>query len=140
MLKCLKVRQQDRIQSTDEIIRLIGKRRHMIRRSVTEMMLDAFGNCEQLENVTLPSTLKCIKCGVFYNCKSLKQISQIGEYLFGDCVTMTDIYNMSPQLQIIPSIHRNPSQVTLHVPRESVGKYRAAKNWNGMKIVPLEGY
>lgn len=47
---------------------------------------------------------------------------------------------MSPEPQIIPPIHRNPEQVTLHVPRESVGKYRAAKNWNGMKIVPLEGY
>lgn len=38
MQRCLKERQQDRLQSTDEIMRLINKRRHTIRNSVIVAM------------------------------------------------------------------------------------------------------
>ena len=106
--------------------------------------LDAFANCGRLEEVTLPSSLITLKRGVFYNCESLEEITipenvkNIGDYLFFECVNLKDIFNMAIEPQSIPPIHKNPSQITLHVPAESVEKYRNADYWKEMKIVAID--
>lgn len=111
---------------------------------VTFIGLDAFANCGKLRDVTLPSTLITLERGVFYNCGSLEKITipqnvkNIGDYLFFECAELKDIYNMAVEPQVIPPIHKNPSQITLHVPAESVEKYRNANYWNEMKIVAIE--
>ena len=120
-----------------------GLKKIDIPEGVTHMGLDAFGNCDKLEEVKLPSTLKMIDRGVFWNCSSLKQISipqnvaNIGEFCFFGCNSLTDIYNLASIPQIIPPIHRNPSQITLHVPAESIEAYRNADYWKDMNIVPI---
>ena len=110
---------------------------------ITTIGLDAFGNCLKLKDVKLPSTLKEIDRGVFWNCISLKQITipasvtTIGEFSFYHCNALTDIYNLAKVPQSIPPIHHNPSQITLHVPAESIEAYKNALYWNQMKIVPI---
>ncbi len=111
---------------------------------VTEIRLDAFGNCSELKEVDMPSTLTRIERGVFWNCESLQsidipaQVTLIGEYLFYGCDKLTDIYNFSVEPQVILPIHRNPAQITLHVPAESVDAYRNAPYWQDMNIVAIE--
>lgn len=108
---------------------------------VTSIELDAFGNCGLMVDIDLPSTLQKIERGVFWSCSSMKKISipehvsEIGIYAFFDCSALTDIYNHAVEPQIIQSIHRNPQQITLHVPAASVEKYQATEHWNEMRIV-----
>lgn len=111
---------------------------------VTIIGLDAFANCGRLEEVTLPSSLITLKRGVFYNCESLEEITipenvkNIGDYLFFECVNLKDIFNMAVEPQSIPPIHKNPSQITLHVPAETVEKYRNTDYWKDMNIVAIK--
>ena len=116
----------------------------VIPEGVTIIGLDAFGNCGKLKDVTLPSSLIILERGVFYNCTSLEKITipqnvkSIGDYLFFECTSLKDIYNLAIEPQVIPPIHKEPSQITLHVPAESVEKYRNAEYWNEMNIVPIK--
>lgn len=45
---------------------------------------------------------------------------------------------MAIEPQSILPIHKNPSQITLHVPAGSVEKYRNAEHWKEMKIVAIK--
>lgn len=118
-------------------------RKVVIPEGVTDLKLDAFGNCYALAEVELPSTLRRIERGVFWNCQSLKridlpaQLEHIGEFSFFGCDSLTNIYNFAVTPQIVPPIHRNPTQITLHVPEQSVDKYRQADFWREMNIVPI---
>ncbi len=111
---------------------------------VTIIGLDAFGNCSKLNDVALPSSLITLERGVFYNCESLEEITipenvtNIGDFLFFECTNLKDIFNLAVEPQSIPPIHRNPSQITLHVPAESVKKYRNADYWKEMNIVAID--
>ncbi len=108
---------------------------------VTLIELDAFGICDSLEHVTLPQSLTTLERGVFYKCQSLKNITipknvtSIGEYLLFGCDNLTDIYNHAIVPQIVPPIHHNPAQITLHVPKQSIDDYRQTEIWNQMNIV-----
>lgn len=119
-------------------------RKAEIPEGVTTIKLDAFGNCEKLEEIILPSTLKRLERGIFWNCSSLEsitipsEVAYIGDYLFFECVKLKNIFNLSTEPQNIPPIHRNPAQITLHVPAGSVEKYRNADYWKDMNIVPIE--
>lgn len=110
---------------------------------VTRIKLDAFGNCLELEEVILPETLQAIERGAFYNCPSLREITiparvtKIGEFQFFECTSLTDIYNYAPEPQVLTPIHRNPKQITLHVPADAIEKYRKADYWKEMQIVAL---
>lgn len=112
--------------------------------SVITLTLDAFGICKNLKHVKLPQSLTTLERGVFFECSSLEEITipenvtQIGEYLFWNCNKLTHIYNLAPEPQSILPIHKNPSQITLHVPAGSVEKYREADFWKEMKIVEIQ--
>ena len=60
------------------------------REGVTEVPYEFLDNCNKLEKVTLPSTIKIIDDGAFRNCKNLKSITlnngiqSIGEYVFAE--------------------------------------------------------
>lgn len=111
---------------------------------VEVIRLDAFAHCSNIKEIKLPSTVKHLERGVFYNCLSLQRIElpasleRIDEYLFFGCECLSDIYIYA----IVPPralvMHRNPSQITLHVPAESVEAYRNAPFWQDMNIVAIE--
>lgn len=110
---------------------------------ITRLELDLLGNCEELESVVLPESLVTIDRGVFFNCTALTKITipsgvaSIGELALWNAINMTDIYNLSSTPQQITNIHHNPSQITLHVPAESVEAYKQAPVWKEMRIVPI---
>ena len=104
---------------------------------------DAFGICNRLENVSLPQSLETIGRGVFWNCKSLGKIAipsnvkEIGTLAFVGCTSLTDMYNYSPQPQNVMSIFSS-NDVTIHVPRSSIGNYLHAIGWKKYKITSIE--
>lgn len=121
-----------------------GMKKIVVPEGVEEIRLDAFGNCVSLEEVELPETLRRIERGVFWCCGALKridipaQVDYIGEFAFYGCNSLRDIYNYAEEPQIIPPIHHNPSQITLHVPAQSVQKYRRADYWGNMNVIAIE--
>lgn len=121
------------------------KCRHInIPESVENIRLDAFALNDSLISVKLPSTLTRLERGVFYHCDNLETITIpanveiMGEYLFYECISLKDIYNLNPTPQTILPIHKNPAQITLHVPKGSADAYRAAAHWQDMNIVEIE--
>lgn len=111
---------------------------------IERLELDLLGNNPNLKYVTLPSTITKIERGVFWNCPELEEIiipekvASIGEYAFFGCDKLTDIYNLSPTPQNITPIHRNPSQITLHVPLGAAEKYHSAPYWQEMNIIEID--
>lgn len=111
---------------------------------VERICLDAFAINDCLTSVSFPSTLRFLERGAFFDCSSLTEITIpanveiLGEYIFFGCENLTHIYNQSPTPQQILPIHKNPSQITLHVPAEAVEAYRNAPNWREMNIVAIE--
>lgn len=111
---------------------------------VEVIKLDAFALCPDIKEVKIPSTVKHLERGVFYNCLGLQRIElpasleRADEYLFYGCECLKDIYIHA----IVPpralALHRNPSQITLHVPAESVEAYRNAPYWQDMNIVAIK--
>lgn len=110
---------------------------------VEVIRLDAFAICENLKEVKIPSTIKHLERGVFFNCLSLQRIElpasleQTDEYLFFGCDNLKDIYIHAITPPQALTMHRNPSQITLHVPAESVEAYRNAPYWQDMNIVEI---
>lgn len=110
---------------------------------VEVIKLDAFALSPYIKEVKIPSTVKHLERGVFFNCLAIEKIElpasleRADEYLFFGCEKLKDIYIHA----IVPpqalALHRNPSQITLHVPAESVEAYRNAEYWKDMNIVPI---
>ena len=102
--------------------------------------LDAFACCDNLVKVEMPSTLKTICRGVFWECRKLKEIcipagvTGIGEYAFFHCDSLTDVYNYSPEPQALAAIF-NRRNINVHVPEASAEKYRNAHHWGDMNII-----
>ncbi len=111
---------------------------------IEKINVDAFSQNDFIESITLPSSVRVLERGVFFNNPQLKEVSLpagleiIGEYQFYGCENLRHIYNLNPCLQEILAIHRNPSQITLHVPAESVEAYKNAPYWQEMNIVAIE--
>ena len=64
---------------------------------VVEIYTTSFGNCTQLESISLPSTLSILGDHAFSNCSSLKAIAlpsgmtHINEYTFADCSSLETV-------------------------------------------------
>ncbi len=111
---------------------------------VEKINVDAFSQNDFIKSITLPSSVRVLERGVFFNNHQLEEITLpteleiIGEYQFFGCESLSHIYNLSPTPQQILPIHRNPSQITLHVPAESVEAYRNSLHWQDMNIVAIK--
>lgn len=111
---------------------------------VEVLKLDAFAHCSFIKEIKLPSTIKHLERGVFYNCHGLERIElpagleRADEYLFYGCESLKDIYIHAVVPPQALALHRNPSQISLHVPAESVEAYRNAPYWQDMNIVAID--
>lgn len=111
---------------------------------VEVIKLDAFALCPDIKEVKMPSTVKHLERGVFYNCLSLEKIElpacleRTDEYLFFGCESLKDIYIHATKPPQALALHRNPSQITLHVPAESIEAYSNAPYWQDMNIVAIK--
>lgn len=112
----------------------------VIPEGVETLELDAFANCTNMKKIELPSTLKTISRGVFWYCESLEEVTipagveTIGEYVFYHCDSLKHVYNYSPNPQNL-SVIFNRTDITLHVPANSVEEYQKAAHWNTLTIV-----
>lgn len=111
--------------------------------SLETIGMDAFGLCEALKDVTLPPTVHTLDRGVFWTCKSIEKlvipanVNKIGELVFWHCEKLKDIYFLNPEPVRIAVIFKHIPDLTIHVPAESVDKYRKANYWKEFKIVPI---
>ena len=104
--------------------------------SVTRINANAFTNCTSLTNITIPNSVTSIGIGAFTNCTSLTDITipnsvtSIGNDAFWFCRNLTDIY-MYP---IIPPTLGSTifllDDITIHVPIGSGDAYKNATNWS----------
>lgn len=108
-----------------------------------EIQLDAFAHCAFLKEVEIPATVNHLGRGVFFNCLELEKavlpasLERTDEYLFYGCEKLKDIYIHALEPPRALALHNNPSQITLHVPAESVEAYKKAPYWQDMNIVAL---
>lgn len=108
------------------------------------IQLDVFAHCAYLKEVKMPSTVKHLGRGAFYNCDKLEKIElpagleRTDEYLFYGCERLKDIYIHAVVPPRALALHRKPSQITLHVPKEAVEAYKKAPYWQDLNIVALQ--
>ena len=112
--------------------------------SVTSIGENAFRECWSLTTVNIPEGVTSIEWGAFGYCEALKTISipenvtSIGEYAFRCCTSLTDIYCHA---ETVPEIEENTfmetaiENITLHVPANALGAYKAADIWNSFASI-----
>ena len=95
----------------------------------------AFGFCQDLVVVTIPTNITAINGSAFYNCTSLERINIYGSSLtisstaFRGCTAVTDVYVYSATPFSIGANTFTVSACRIHVPAGTEGTYKAATNW-----------
>lgn len=100
--------------------------------------VDAFSNCRSLTLLTVPASVESISENSFFYCTGLLAVYLLGETSLGGsafsyCTALLDFYcwAVTPPNAIISAFMRsNSANATLHVPAESIDKYRSAWGWN----------
>ena len=113
--------------------------------SVTEIGDWAFDGCTSLAKIVIPASVTSIGEGAFSRCTSLKEIvipdsvTEIGARAFDGCTSLTEIYCLTttpPEVRGF-DLGLDKGDVTVYVPRESVGLYRSARVWKEYEIRPM---
>lgn len=65
-------------------------------------------------------------------------LERADEYLFFGCERLKDIYIHAKVPPQALALHRNPSQITMHVPSGCAKVYKNAPYWQDMIIVEME--
>ena len=116
--------------------------------SVTNIGEHAFSGCTGLTSITIPNGVTSIGNYAFYGCTGLTSITipnsvtRIGDFAFYDCTGLKDIYcyAVNPPTARYSFERDSLSEVILHVPAESIDKYKlSASDWGGFgSIVAIE--
>lgn len=108
---------------------------------VKNIYMQAFYYCTALATATLPSTLKTIGNSAFMNCSSLETITlpqgitTIGQDAFKNCTNLDEVV---AEMQTPPSINSGcftNYDATLYVPASSKEAYQAATGWKNFKNI-----
>lgn len=103
---------------------------------ITSLPTDCFVS-SGIEAISLPSTLRVLERGVFYDCRSLRSITlpagieRIGEYCFMRCDSLREVTILAPTPPAITNVFADTTGLrrTLFVPKGSVEAYRQAQYW-----------
>lgn len=90
-----------------------------------------------LESISLPSSLRILERGVFYDCHSLRSITlpagieRIGDYCFLGCDSLRQVTILAPTPPAITNVFADTTGLhrTLFVPQGSVEAYQQAPYW-----------
>ncbi|MBR6445958.1 MAG: leucine-rich repeat domain-containing protein [Prevotella sp.] len=121
---------------------------------ITEINKNVFSYCKSLVSVNVPNSIKMIKDDAFKGCSQLSTvilgngIQTIGGRSFNSCRNLKDVYCYAenpPNLPDVQGVYNSKAfaysdieYATLHVPQESLSKYRSAWIWGSFGlIVPL---
>ena len=104
----------------------------------------AFFDCDAITDITIPNGVVSIEDGAFKFCDNLVSITipdsviNIGNQAFSYCNELTNVYLKSktpPNIGSNPFAHANVyHRIRLHVPLQSVEKYRVNSEWNDYQI------
>ena len=106
--------------------------------SVTSIVGSAFFYCSGLTAVTIPNSVTSIGYGAFSGCSGLTSVTigsgvkKINDYAFANCQELTDVYCYAENVPSTSSDAFEGSYIeyaTLHVPAESIEKYKATNPW-----------
>ena len=108
----------------------------------------AFNHCTSLISISIPNSVKSIDAFTFTDCSSLTSISignsvtNIEREAFARCLGLMDFYCLSENVPSTSSSAFKGTSIentTLHVPANSVNKYKSREPWKNFKnIVPLD--
>lgn len=109
---------------------------------IRTLPLDIFASNTHLQEVLLPDSLERIERGVFWECRKLPQITlpatvkYIGEYAFFHCDSLKHVYLYAPEPPEMSNAFRaNGSQLTIHVPKASLKRYKTHFYWKRLNLV-----
>lgn len=116
---------------------------------VTAIEDGAFENCTSLTNIEIPDNVTTIHKSAFAGCSALTSATigrgtkSIYSMAFAKCTNLTDVYCLATEAPSASSETFNksyPEYMTLHVPAESIDKYKARAPWSSFgNIVTLDG-
>lgn len=116
---------------------------------VTEILNDAFIGNNNISSVVIPNSITFVGDNAFQHCRKIKTIEIgtgikiIGERAFANIDKLTDVTVYTedvPQTDRTTFENSYPDYVTLHVPYESIDKYKGTGPWSEFKsIVAIDG-
>lgn len=119
--------------------------------SIKNLSMGAFNYCVELEELTIPESIKEIPQYAFSQCEKLKIVRLpstllgIGKNAFADCTDLSDVYCLVTDISNCNTdkdafINSFIEATTLHVPSESINKYKEVEPWKNFKeIVVIDG-
>ena len=100
---------------------------------------ETFSECTGLTSVSIPNSITSIGNYAFYNCSELDSIgipglvTSIGQKAFASCSKLNDMYCYAKNVPTTSGNAFDDSNIsfaTLHVPVESLSKYKSKAPWN----------
>lgn len=116
----------------------------VIPNSVTTIKSGAFYGCRGLTSVTIPNSIKQLNKSTFAYCSGLKSIilpnsiTSIGDYVFYGCDNIEDFYCYSTSVPSTANFvfdETNVNLATLHVPSNSVNRYKSTSPWSSFGLI-----
>lgn len=111
-----------------------------------------FINNEEIKNLIIPSSVKCIEGVAFYGCTSLTSITipnsvtNIKSYAFSKCENISDVFCYAEKVPLASTYYSADDvfansyieYATLHVPMSAIDDYKSKTPWNLFgNILPL---
>lgn len=113
-------------------------------KGLTSIEGSAFKKCKSLTSLTIPEGVISIDRYAFYGCSELisltipQSVASLGEDIIRGCSNLTDIYCHAediPNTDDLVFYHAKKENITLHVPENSVNKYKVTSPWNLFKDI-----
>lgn len=111
---------------------------YTIPEEVTSIGYGVFRSCSTLTNITIPQSVSHIDEFAFENCQNLtsviipQSVISIAKRAFRDCSSLTSVYckSIEPLELSYDVFEGTASDLKIYVPKESVDKYKTAKEWS----------
>lgn len=113
--------------------------------SVTSFGATCFGYCNRLTSVTIPSGVTSLNNFCFRDCSGLTSVdipsgvTSIGQSCFYFCRNLTSvtIHAETPPTLASDVFFNTNANLVIYVPAGSVEDFKAASNWNALKILAI---